>query len=153
MHVAGSLVLGLLALAVVASRAWCAPAPEPSSAELSSAEPSSAEPQPAAVRSLHALFDREWAREVREDPVEASLRGDRTYNDRWPDRSAAAIAESHRADLRALAELGRIPRDALPAEEQLNYDLFRWKYEDRLDSWRFHEYVFPLNQLDGIQSS
>jgi uncharacterized protein (DUF885 family) len=106
-----------------------------------------------AVRALHALFDREWAREVRESPVEASLRGDRRYNDRWPDRSAAAIAESHRADQRALQDLGRIPRGALPAEEQLDYDLFRWKYQDRLESWRFHEYVFPLNQLDGIQTS
>jgi uncharacterized protein (DUF885 family) len=107
----------------------------------------------ASVLALHALFDREWAREVRENPLDASLRGDRRYNDRWPDRSAAAIDASHRADLRALEDLGHIARNDLPAEEQINYDLFRWNYQDRLQSWRFHEYVFPLNQLDGIQTS
>lgn len=107
----------------------------------------------ASVLALHALFDREWAREVRENPLEASLRGDRRYNDRWPDRSAAAIEASHGADLQALADLGRIARVGLPAEEQINYDLFHWNYQDRLQSWRFHEYVFPLNQLDGIQTS
>ncbi len=109
--------------------------------------------QAAPVAALHALFDREWQREDREQPVEASLRGDRRYADRWPDASLSAIAASHRADLRALAELARIDRAALPPPEQLNYDLFQWNYRDRLDSWRFHEYVFPLNQLDGIQTS
>ena len=138
------LALGLLGLVLAAG------SPRVSSA--ASSQPSGAERQ-AAVQALHALFDREWARQVRESPVEASLRGDRSYNDRWPDMSAGAIAESHRADLRALADLARIARDALPAEEQIDYDLFRWKYADRLESYRFHEYVFPLNQLDGIQTS
>jgi len=107
----------------------------------------------ASVLELHALFDREWAREVREEPLAASLRGDRRYNDRWPDRSFAAIEASHRADMRALEDLGHIDRSVLPAEEQINYDLFRWNYQDRLESWHFHEYLFPLNQLDGIQTS
>jgi uncharacterized protein (DUF885 family) len=136
------LILGLLVLVLSGAppRALSAPTSKPRAPD-------------AAVRTLHALFDREWAREVRENPVEASLRGDRLYNDRWPDRSAAAIAASHRADLEALADLGQIPRSALPSEEQINYDLFHFQYEDRLESWHFHEYVFPLNQLDGIQTS
>ncbi|HTT00546.1 MAG TPA: DUF885 domain-containing protein [Steroidobacteraceae bacterium] len=112
-----------------------------------------AAPTASGVATLHALFDQEWAREEREDPVAASLRGDRMYNGRWPDRSLATIEASHRADLEALAALARIDRGALPPEEQLNYDLFQWKYQDRLQSWHFHEYVFPLNQLDGIQTS
>jgi len=105
------------------------------------------------VAALHALFDREWLRDAREDPVEASLRGDRRFNDRWPDESLSGIADSHRADLAALQDLARIDRAALPAAEQLNYDLFGWNYRDRLESWKYHEYLFPLNQLDGIQTS
>jgi len=99
------------------------------------------------------MFDREWQREEQEDPVDASLRGDRRYDDRWPDRSLPGINASHRADLAALAALVRIDRAALPPAEQLNYDLFQWNYRDRLTSWGFHEYLFPLNQLDGIQTS
>ncbi|HEY2591708.1 MAG TPA: DUF885 domain-containing protein [Steroidobacteraceae bacterium] len=118
--------------------------------------PAPAAAAPAAARgvaALHDLFDREWQREERESPVDASLRGDRSYDDRWPDRSLAAIEASHRADLAALAALARIDRAALPPAEQLNYDLFQWNYRDRLTSWGFHEYLFPLNQLDGIQTS
>src|SRR5690348_1155119 len=63
------------------------------------------------VAALHALFDREWQREERENPVAASLRGDRGYDDRWPDRSLAAVDASHRADLAALAALARIDRN------------------------------------------
>ncbi|MGH8259472.1 MAG: DUF885 family protein, partial [Steroidobacteraceae bacterium] len=107
----------------------------------------------AATASLHALFDREWQREEREHPIDASLRGDRRDNDRWPDRSLAAISVSHRADVAALADLARIDRSALSSEDQLSYDLFRWNDRDRIESWRFHEYVLPLNQLDGIQTS
>jgi uncharacterized protein (DUF885 family) len=140
----------LLALALVCAALGGVPPRAATAATASTPAPSGAQ---ASVLALHALFDREWAREVREDPLEASLRGDRRYNDRWPDRSAAAIEASHRADLRALEDLGHIARNSLPAEEQLNYDLFRWNYRDRLQSWRFHEYVFPLNQLDGIQTS
>ena len=112
-----------------------------------------ADARTAAVTALHALFDREWQRGLREDPVDASLNGDRRYNDRWPDESLSAVADSHQADLAALRDLARIDRAALPPGERLNYDLFAWNYRDRLESWKFHEYLFPLNQLDGIQTS
>ncbi|MGH8219533.1 MAG: DUF885 domain-containing protein [Steroidobacteraceae bacterium] len=136
----------LLCLAGLACFALCLPA---------GAAPQSTGSRSAArgVAALHALFDREWQREEREDPVDASLRGDRTYDDRWPDRSLTAIDASHQADLAALAALARIDRAALPAAEQLNDDLFQWNYRDRVASWGFHEYLFPLNQLDGIQTS
>ncbi len=105
------------------------------------------------VDQLHQLFEREWDRAQREDPLGASDRGDRRYNDRWPDASAAALAAEHAADQQALAQLAQIDRAALPAPEQVNYDLFKWKYQDKLESYGFHEYQFPLNQLDGIQTS
>jgi len=149
----GALVLllaaGLLAAAVLPARA--AP-PAPSSAAPSPA-PAAASSAAAAVAALHALFDREWQRTQREEPVSASMRGERAYDDRWPDRSFPALQASHRADEQALADLARIDRGALPAQEQLSYDLFAWNYRDRLQSWKFHEYVFPLNQLEGIQTA
>jgi uncharacterized protein (DUF885 family) len=100
--------------------------------------------------ALHELFDREWSRCQQEDPLSASKRGEYQYNDRWPDVSLAALAASHAADVKALAELGRIDRRSLPTEEQISYDVFQWEYQDRLLAWRLHEYVFPMNQIDGI---
>jgi len=139
----------LLSLAGLACFAlsFSVPAAEAQGAAAAGSAPSGA------VGALHALFDREWQREEREDPVAASLRGDRSYDARWPDQSLAAIDAAHRADLAALAALARIDRAALPRSEQISYDLFQWNYRDRLASFGFHEYVFPLNQLDGIQTS
>ena len=102
--------------------------------------------------ALHKLFDREWDRDMQEDPVNASDLGDYRFNDKWPDASMQAIAHSHEQDQQVLKDLTAINRDALSAQDKVSYDLFKWKYNDRLDSHNFHEYLFPLNQLGGIQT-
>ena len=45
-----------------------------------------------ATKDLHALFDREWERDLAENPLGATYIGDPRYNDRWPDISPAAQA-------------------------------------------------------------
>ena len=107
---------------------------------------------PSSSATLHALFDREWQRGAQEDPVSASLRGEREYNDLWPDISPEAAARSHAADQQALADLAKIDRTQLPKDDQVSYDLFKWDYEDRLQSYSFKEYQFPLTLWSGIQT-
>jgi len=105
-----------------------------------------------AVEKLHALFESEWQRGLKENPVGASYLGDRTYNDRLPDVSMEAIQASHEADKAALQKLESIDRSALPGDEQLNYDLFQWQLEDQIEGFKFHGYLMPLNQRGGIQT-
>ena len=100
---------------------------------------------------LHALFKQEWERILEEYPTFASSLGDRRYNRRWEDLSVGAADRSHRADLAALRRLGRIDRDALPAPEQLNYDLFRSGYRDSVEGYRFREFLMPVGHQYGIQ--
>ncbi|MDE2306078.1 MAG: DUF885 domain-containing protein [Gammaproteobacteria bacterium] len=122
----------------------------------SGAAPAAPGPAPAAAAAtaaLHRLFHAEWDRAMREDPLQASDLGDRRFNDRWPDRSMAAIEASHRADLAALTALKRIDRRVLDREDRISYDLFEWQHEDAVDSYRFREYLMPLNQLGGIQTA
>jgi hypothetical protein len=40
----------------------------------------------------------------------------------------------------------------MPAADQLNYDLFRKRYEQRVEEYKFHWFLLPLNQRDGIQT-
>ncbi len=103
--------------------------------------------------ALHRLFHAEWDRAMREDPLTASDLGDRRFNALWPDRSLAAIARAAGEDRAALAALARIDRAALSPADQVSYDMFRWQREDSLDSHHFREYLFPLNQLGGIQTA
>ena len=114
--------------------------------------PSTAADDSAGV-ALHKLFDREWDREMQEDPLNASDLGDYRFNDKWPDASMPAIERSHAADEQVLKDLATINRDTLAPQDKVSYDLFKWKYSDRLDSYKFHEYLFPLNQLGGIQTA
>jgi len=127
----------LLPLSLIAAAlAACAPAP---SGERAAAE-------------MHALFEREWERDLSENPLLATYRGDRRYDDRWPDLSPQAKAERDAADARVLEQLAGIPRENLPAAEQLNYDLFRYEYEDRVAAAKFHPEYYEIRAREGPQS-
>ena len=105
-----------------------------------------------ATADLHALFEREWERDLSDNPLAASYLGDTRYNDRLPDISPAAQAARDAADAHVLDDLARIPRDSLPAAEQLNYDLFRHEYETRKAAVPFHREYYAIQAGAGPQA-
>lgn len=107
----------------------------------------------AAATRLHALFDAEWDRTMREHPTWASSLGDRRFNTRWPEMTLAAVERRHEATLAALRALATIPRDSLTPADQLNHDLFRRQYEEDAEAFRFREFLIPLDQRGGIQTA
>lgn len=104
------------------------------------------------IDRLHALFDSEWERTMRENPEWASQLGDRRWNDRWQDLSPEAIAASHAADRRALEALLAIDRGSLAPEARIDYDLFRQELERTIEAFRFRAFEIPLNQRGGVQT-
>jgi len=118
--------------------------------------PSSAAEPPAdsaAGTALHALFDAEWQRTLREHPTFASELGDLRYNDRWDDVSFEAIEQSHQADQAALAVLAEIDPAQLSATDRLNLAIFKAEYEQRVERHKFRWWLVPLNQRGGIQDA
>src|SRR5579864_1540794 len=105
-----------------------------------------------ASKTLHDLFTTEWDYQMQQHPEEASDLGDRRWNDRWTDESLEANARRHQHNQEVLAELAKIDRSALSPADQLNYDLFKKQYEDRVEGYKFHWFLLPLNQRDGIQN-
>jgi uncharacterized protein (DUF885 family) len=105
-----------------------------------------------AVADLHSLFDREWERDLADDPLSATYLGDPRYNDRLPDISPAAEAARNAADAKVLEDLARIPRERLSPAEQLNYDLFRHEYETRKAALPFHTEYYSIEASGGPQS-
>ena len=103
-----------------------------------------------AVSDLHALFDSAWERDLAESPLAATEFGDPRYNDRWPDLSTNALERSHQLDRKVLEDLARIPRAALSAAEQLNYDLFERKYRNRTDAYPFKPYLFSFTHRESL---
>ncbi len=105
-----------------------------------------------ATADLHALFDREWERDLADNPLMGTYLGDSRYDDRLPDISPAAQAARDAADAKVLEDLARIPREALPPAEQLNYDLFRREYEMRVAAVPFHTEYYSIEASHGPQS-
>jgi uncharacterized protein (DUF885 family) len=101
---------------------------------------------------LNALFQSEWERGLRENPLQATYVGDHRYDDRWPDLSAAAMEKSHSEDLAVLATLAAIDPATLSDAERLNRDLFRRMYQGSADAYQFGLQYMPIDQRGGVQS-
>lgn len=113
----------------------------------------SAPPQSAAGKALHELFATEWEYDMHEHPEHASSLGDRRFNDRWTDHSLEAIERRYEHAKDVLTRLAAIDRRSLSPADQLNDDLFQKHYEKIVEGHRFHQFLIPLNQREGIQSA
>ncbi|HEY6968069.1 MAG TPA: DUF885 domain-containing protein [Candidatus Angelobacter sp.] len=103
-------------------------------------------------KTLHDLFAAEWDYDMQQHPERASELGDRRWNDRWTDESLEAHERRHQHDQDVLTRLAKIDRAALSPADQLNYDLFKKQYSDRVEGYKFHWFLLPLNQREGIQT-
>lgn len=109
-------------------------------------------PQNQASIALHQLFKTAWQREMREHPLEASADGFHEYDGNWPDVSLAAFAREHEENIQTLKDLEAINRSQLSDEDQVSYDLFKYRYDMSVEGHQFKDYLMPMNQLGGIQT-
>ena len=102
---------------------------------------------------LHELFESEWERGLRENPLLATYLGDHRYDDRWPDASSGALAKSHAGDVAVLETLRSLPTAQLNGEDPLNKELFGRMYQDSVDAYAWGLQFLPMNQRDGVQTA
>jgi uncharacterized protein (DUF885 family) len=105
------------------------------------------------AQRLHALFDAEWERGLRENPVSATYLGDRRYDDQWPDLSGGALANSHVQDRAVLETLAALPVEQLGEADRLNHELFARQYQGEIDAYAWGLHYLPVTQRRGIQSA
>jgi uncharacterized protein (DUF885 family) len=116
------------------------------------AEPASPAPDGAKSR-LHSLFDAEWERQLRENPLKATYLGDHRYDDRWPDISSVALAKRYADDRAVLETLATIPTSELRGDDPLNQDLFRRLYQGDVDAYEWGQQYLPITQRGGVQTA
>jgi uncharacterized protein (DUF885 family) len=104
-----------------------------------------------ATADFAALLDEHWEAQLANDPLDASMNGDRRFNDRWTDLSAAAIDKRHLQNREFLRRVYAIDRSALSVDDQLNYELFRRQMQDAVDEHQFKDYLMPFSHRGGIQ--
>jgi uncharacterized protein (DUF885 family) len=111
------------------------------------APPRPAPPRPARLAELLAA---EWQHELERSPTFASIHGDYRWNDRWDDRSLAALEAEYRRDREVLARLDAIPRDRLGPAEQINVDLFRREREWWIQAYELGWHFLPTDHMGGL---
>ncbi len=127
------------------------------------AQNSADKPAQNATARLRAFLAADWQYWVEQYPENATAYGYPGENNRWTDYSPEAIAARNRHLHQSLAELEAIPRNQLPASEQLNYDLYREQLELTIEGLKYHGDAFPLqtefpgslymplSQMGGVQ--
>lgn len=106
-----------------------------------------------AGKALHELFEREWDYQLEQYPTWASRLGDRRWNDRWEDRSLAAIEKRQSHYMDVLTYLQSMNREELSISDRMNFDLFQKDYADAAEEHRYRWHLMPLNQLGGVQTA
>ncbi len=105
-----------------------------------------------ATSDFQALLDEHWEWTLANSPVMASMMGDRRYNREWGDNSLAAIEKKHVEAQAFLRRAYTIDRNALSADDQLNYELFRRQLQDAVDEHQFEAHLVPFDHQGGIQN-
>jgi uncharacterized protein (DUF885 family) len=140
-------ILALLLSTATAAPLLAAPAPVIAPVQM----PATADMQDAALAKFFADYD---AAELARSPLAKSYRGivDADYG-KWDDFSDAAEAEDLKADQAALAEMRRRFDPAkLSPDSLLSYRLFEKKVARSADSYRYRDYGYVFDQMNGAQS-
>ena len=140
-------ILALLLSTATAAPLLAAPAPVTAPAQI----PATVDMHDAALAKFFADYD---AAELARSPLAKSYRGivDADYG-KWDDFSDAAEAEDLKADQAALAEIRRRFDPAkLSPDSLLSYRLFEKKVARSADSYRYRDYGYVFDQMNGAQS-
>lgn len=140
-------ILALMLSTATAAPLLAAPAPVTAPAQM----PATADMQDAALAKFFADYD---VAELARSPLAKSYRGivDADYG-KWDDFSDAAEAEDLKADQAALAEMRRSFDPAkLSPDSLLSYRLFEKKVARSADSYRYRDYGYVFDQMNGAQS-
>jgi uncharacterized protein (DUF885 family) len=105
-----------------------------------------------ATSDFTTLLDEHWEWRMATSPVMASVLGDRRYNDQWPDNSLDAFEQRHVEVRDFLRRVYALDRNALSADDQLNYELFRRQLQNDVDEYQFKSHLMPFSHRGGIQS-
>ena len=105
------------------------------------------------VQKLHALFDRVWEAQLRNDPLFATSVGRHEYGHLLPSTTPADLQRQYGENKAALDGLKVIDRTKLPPFEAVNYDMFRQMLEDAITNYELGDYQITLNSDSGFHTS
>jgi len=110
-------------------------------------------PQEPVETPFARLLEKDWAWRMTESPEWATHVGFPGQNARWTNWTGSAIEAREQHHRKLLAVLRAISPGDLSEADRLNYELYLFDTELRVDGYRFPEELMPLTQLNGLQQS
>jgi uncharacterized protein (DUF885 family) len=110
------------------------------------------------TQRFRAFLEDDWGHWMHEYPEWATLIGHPGQNRRWTDRSAAGYETRVKHLHESLDAMRKVRRDSLPANEQLNYDLYLKVLNGSGESLQYgggpmhvtgNRWI-PITQMDGV---
>ena len=115
-----------------------------------------AEPAPDLVsrrKALNDLLNEQWEYTMRQNPLYASILGDKRYNDQLDDFSQQAIDANLEQERRFIARFEAIDTTGFPDQEALNKRLIIRDLRIDLDGARFKPWEMPVDQMNGVHTN
>jgi uncharacterized protein (DUF885 family) len=100
-----------------------------------------------ATRKFRAYLDNDWKRWMEQYPEMATSVGFPGQNRRWSDDSQEGLEARIKHLHESLGGLKAFSRDALPAGEQFNYDLYRELLETAVEGLQFGDDPLPFRNV------
>lgn len=101
-------------------------------------------------KALNDLFHEYWEDHLKRHPEQASLLGDKRYNDQVSDYSVKAVNDELAEEDRLLMRLAMIDPTGFTDQEKTSQDLLIRRFETDEEGAGFKEWEMPVNQMDGI---
>ena len=100
--------------------------------------------------AMNALFQQYWDAILEHNPELASTLGDKRWNDKITDYSAAARNAWLEREQNFLMKLGGIDDTGFSAAEKTSRELLLRKFADDIEAADFKEWEMPVDQMHGI---
>ena len=101
-------------------------------------------------KALTDLLAEQWDYRMRTSPIEATIYGDKRWNDQLGDFSEEAVEKDLRETRKFLARFEAIDSTGFPDQEALNKELMVRDLEMQLEGVRFKSWEMPVSQMGGI---
>lgn len=97
---------------------------------------------------FHSLLDEYFNQSLAFNPIQATAIGIAGYDDQLPNFFGEDFRDQSTAFTeRWLSKIRAIDRNALPASDQISYDIFVYQQEQSLEGNQYPGYLIPLNQM------
>jgi uncharacterized protein (DUF885 family) len=104
-------------------------------------------------KALNHLLTEQWEYTLKNDPIFASIIGDKRYNDKLSDESVEFIKKDYENSRNFLKRFEAIDTTGFPEQEALNKELMVFNLKNDIEGEKFEGYLMPVNQMGGIHIS